>query len=56
MEKTGRSVDEFVAQVTPATRRTLAQLLTRPQFSAEEVRTLRGMIRALAEGRRKKRA
>ncbi|TPE60534.1 RNA methyltransferase [Sandaracinobacter neustonicus] len=41
---------------TPATRRTLAQLLTRPQFSAEEVRTLRGMIRALAEGRRKKRA
>jgi tRNA/rRNA methyltransferase len=39
---------------TPATRRTLAQMLTRPQFSAQEVRTLRGIIRALAELRRKR--
>lgn len=41
---------------TPATRRTLAQMLTRPQFSAQEVRTLRGIIRALSELRRRKRA
>lgn len=39
---------------TPATRRTLAQMLTRPQFSAQEVRTLRGIIRALSELRRKR--
>ncbi|MCG2841898.1 RNA methyltransferase [Sandaracinobacter sp. RS1-74] len=39
---------------TPATRRTLAQMLSRPQFSAEEVRTLRGVIRALAEGPKRK--
>ena len=41
---------------TPATRRTLAHMLTRPQFSAQEVRTLRGIIRALSELRRRKRA
>ena len=39
---------------TPATRRTLAALLTRPQFTTEEVRTLRGIIRALAEARKKR--
>ncbi len=39
---------------TPATQRTLAQMLTRPGFSSEEVRTLRGIIRALAEQRRRK--
>jgi tRNA/rRNA methyltransferase len=41
---------------TPATRRTLAHMLTRPQFAAQEVRTLRGIIRALSELRRRKRA
>jgi tRNA/rRNA methyltransferase len=39
---------------TPATRRTLAQMLTRPRFSTEEVRTLRGIVRALAEARRRR--
>ena len=39
---------------TPATRRTLAHMLTRPQFSAQEVRTLRGIIRALSELRKKR--
>ena len=39
---------------TPATRRTLAQLLTRPNFTQEEVRTLRGIIRALAEARKRR--
>jgi tRNA/rRNA methyltransferase len=38
----------------PATKRTIAHMLTRPQFSAPEVRTLRGIIRALAEARRKR--
>jgi tRNA/rRNA methyltransferase len=38
----------------PATRRTIAHMLTRPQFSAQEVRTLRGIIRALAEARRRR--
>ncbi len=33
-------------------RRTLRNLLTRPAFSAEEVRTLRGVFRTLAQGRR----
>lgn len=33
-------------------RRTLRNLLTRPAFSDEEVRTLRGVFRTLAEGRR----
>jgi tRNA/rRNA methyltransferase len=40
---------------TPATRRTLAHMLTRPQFSAQEVRTLRGIIRALSEERQRRR-
>lgn len=39
---------------TPATRRTLAHMLSRPQFSTQEVRTLRGIIRALSELRRKR--
>lgn len=39
---------------TPATKRTLAAMLTRPRFTSEEVRTLRGIVRALAEGRRKR--
>lgn len=39
----------------PATKRTLAQMLTRPQFSAEEVRTLRGIIRALERGPKRRR-
>lgn len=38
----------------PATRRTLAHLLSRPGFTAQEVRTLRGIIRALAENRRRR--
>jgi tRNA/rRNA methyltransferase len=40
---------------TPATRRTLAAMLTRPGFTAQEIRTLRGMIRALEEGPRRRR-
>ena len=40
---------------TPATKRTLAQMLTRPRFSAEEVRTLRGIIRALELGPKRRR-
>ena len=35
-------------------RRTLRNLLTRPAFSDEEVRTLRGVFRTLAQGRRKR--
>lgn len=53
-----RALDEagyyHVPDRTPATRRTLAALLTRPQFTTEEVRTLRGIIRALAEARKKR--
>jgi len=37
----------------PATKRTLARMLSRPGFTSEEIRTLRGMIRALAEARRR---
>jgi len=37
-------------------RRTLRNLLTRPAFSDEEVRTLRGVFRTLAEGRGRPRA
>jgi tRNA/rRNA methyltransferase len=40
---------------TPATRRTLATMLARPGFTAQEVRTLRGIIRALEEGPRRRR-
>ncbi len=39
---------------TPATKRMLAQMLARPGFTVEEVRTLRGVIRALAEYRRRR--
>lgn len=39
---------------TPATRRTLAAMLARPQFSAQEIRTLRGIIRALSEHRQRR--
>lgn len=39
---------------TPATKRSLAQLLTRPAFTSEEVRTLRGIIRALSEARKRR--
>jgi tRNA/rRNA methyltransferase len=39
---------------TPATQRMLAQMLSRPGFTPEEVRTLRGIIRALAEGPRRR--
>lgn len=39
---------------TPATKRTLAQMLGRPGFSSEEVRTLRGVIRALADHRQRR--
>ena len=35
-------------------RRTLRNLLTRPAFSDEEVRTLRGVFRTLAQGRRQR--
>ena len=40
---------------TPATKRSIAQLLSRPQFSTAEVRMLRGIVRTLAEGPRHKR-
>lgn len=40
---------------TPATRRTLAQMLSRPGFSMEEIRTLRGVIRALENGPKRRR-
>lgn len=40
---------------TPATQRTLAAMLTRPGFTAQEVRTLRGIIRALSEHRNRRR-
>ena len=39
---------------TPATKRTLASLIARARFTSEEVRNLRGIVRALAEGRRKR--
>lgn len=39
---------------TPATQRTLAAMLARPGFSAQEIRTLRGIIRALAEHRKRR--
>lgn len=52
------SLDEagffHVPDRTPATKRTLAQMLSRPEFTAEEVRTLRGVFRALAEKRKKR--
>jgi len=41
-----------VPDKAPATKRTLAHMLTRPAFTSEEVRTLRGIIRALTEARR----
>lgn len=41
-----------VPDKAPATKRTLAHMLTRPGFTSEEVRTLRGVIRALTEARR----
>ena len=37
---------------TPATRRTLRTLLTKPGWSAQEVRTLRGVLSALAGAKR----
>jgi len=37
---------------TPATRRTLRTLLTKPGWSSREVRALRGMLRGIAEPRR----
>jgi tRNA/rRNA methyltransferase len=43
-----------VADRAPATQRTLAQMLTRPGYTSEEVRTWRGVIRALAELRRRR--
>ncbi len=36
----------------PASRRTLRNMLTRPGFSAKEVRALRGVITALTKDRR----
>lgn len=39
---------------TPATLRTIAMMLARPRFTTEEVRTLRGIIRALANERRRR--
>lgn len=37
---------------TPATKRMLAQMLTRPEFTSDEVRSWRGIIRALTSRRR----
>lgn len=42
-----------VQERAPATRRMLAQLLTRPGFSAADIRTLRGVVKALVEGPRR---
>lgn len=39
---------------TPATRRTLAAMLTRWELTSQDIRTLRGIIRALAEGPRRR--
>ncbi len=39
---------------TPATKRTLAALITRARFTSEEIRNLRGIVRALADGPRKR--
>lgn len=39
---------------TPATQRTLATMLARPGFSEQEIRTLRGIIRALSEYRNRR--
>lgn len=44
-----------VRERAPATRRMLAQLLTRPGFSAADIRTLRGVVKALVEGPRRAR-
>ncbi len=41
-----------VADKAPATKRALAHMLSRPGFTSEEVRTLRGVVRGLAEARR----
>lgn len=39
----------------PASKRTLAHLFSRPDFTSEEVRTLRGVVRALAQERKRRR-
>ena len=41
---------------TPATKRSIAQLLSRPEFSSAEARMLHGIVRALAEGPRRQRS
>ncbi len=39
---------------SPATRRALASMLARPGWTAQEVRTMRGVVRALAEERKRR--
>lgn len=43
-----------VAERTPSTKRTLAAMLARWGLTSQDIRTLRGMIRALAEGPRRR--
>ncbi|QKR99212.1 RNA methyltransferase [Sphingomonas sp. CL5.1] len=45
----------FPPDRTPATRRTLRTLLTKPGWSSQEVRTLRGVLSALAGAKAKRR-
>lgn len=42
-----------VPERTPATIRSLSHLISRAEFSSDEIRMLHGIIRALAEGRRR---
>lgn len=41
----------FPPERAPVTRRTIRSLLTKPQWTSQEVRTLRGAVRAIAERR-----
>jgi tRNA/rRNA methyltransferase len=41
----------FLEDRAPVTRRTLRSLLTKPAWSAQEVRTLRGVLTTLAKRR-----
>lgn len=44
----------FPPDRSPVTRRTLRTLLTKPGWSSQEVRTVRGVLSALAGAKRKK--
>lgn len=59
IDQLAQSLDEagyfHVPDRTPATLRSIAALLTRPGFTTAEIRMLRGIIRALAEERKRRR-